>query len=257
MQREAIFETWAPPGGVWSLWARPILFAQMPESGDPGSGSAGEQPVRFAPQSTRGDMLIPEVYARGQAVLVVDLPGEESVWAGLALAGLGYRPVPLYNVCTGPAEVIHQGPIIAALRAGAEHLASLTLTDAPPAFLLDARRMGGGVIRPGDFDNRWQVFPQDFPSAAFLTARGIMRALLIQRGRLDPHEDLAHVLRRWQEAGITIEARDVTNEAPPVPITVGRPAWYRSAWQRVLAILGLRRGSHGGFGGFVPKPSHG
>jgi hypothetical protein len=248
MQREALFEIWVPPGGLWSLWARPILFAQMPEAG---SGPAGGEPWRaldvgWAPG------------AGEQTVLVVDLPGEESVRMGLALAGRGYRPVPLYNACTGPHEVIDQGPIIEALRAGAGYLAAQALTDAAPAFLLDARRMSPArEIRPRAFDNRWKVFPQDFPSAGFLTGRGFTRALLIQRGRTHPQEDLAHALCRWQDAGMALAAKDVAGGARPGPITVDRPAWYRSAWQRVLAVLGLRRGPRGGFGGVVPEPSHG
>jgi hypothetical protein len=29
MNREAIYEAWVPQAGVWSLWARPVLFGQM------------------------------------------------------------------------------------------------------------------------------------------------------------------------------------------------------------------------------------
>jgi hypothetical protein len=25
--KEFIFESWAPPGGIWSDWAKPVLFA--------------------------------------------------------------------------------------------------------------------------------------------------------------------------------------------------------------------------------------
>jgi hypothetical protein len=38
---------------------------------------------------------------------------------------------------------------------------------------------------------------------------------------------------------------------------VAAPPWYRAAWHRALAVLGLRRGGHGGFGGLVPRPGHG
>jgi hypothetical protein len=248
MNREAIFESWIPPGGVWSPWARPILFAQMPEA--EGTRSGGE-PWRGLDVSR-----VPE--GGDKVVVVVDLPGEESVWTGLALAGRGYRPVPLYNACTGPHEVIDQGPIIQALRAGAGYLAGLQLADAAPAFLLDARRMSPArEVRPGDFDNRWQVFAEDFTSAAFLTRRGFQRAVLLVRGRREPAEDLAHVLHRWQDAGMSIEILDLTAGAAPVPINVARPRWYRAAWQRALAILGLRRGYRGGFGAVVPTPRHG
>jgi hypothetical protein len=294
MKREAIFASWVPPDSAWSLWARPILFAQMEDSDT-------EYPVdewldfdvRWAPPST------------SKVVLVLDLPGREAVAAGLALAGRGYRPVPLYNACSGEHEVIDQSAIIHGLRAGAAYLAARTLTDPSPAFLLDARRMTGEA-RPKDFDNRWKVFPQDFPSAAFLIQQGFNRVLLVQRQRVQPLEDLAHVLLRWQDAGLVLEAlalpdvlsdalrrwqdtasgreapgpTQVTTPGPvtgpgltsertppprqerpssPVPLNVDRPAWYRSAWQRVQAILGLRRSSLGGFGYVVHEPgrSHG
>jgi hypothetical protein len=130
--------------------------------------------------------------------------------------------------------------------------------DAPPAFLLDSRRMSPAQpVRPGMFDNRWKVFPQDFPAGHFLQSHRIGRILLIQRHSGQPQEDLAHVLRRWQDAGLAIQQKDVTNALPPRDITVGRPAWYRAMWYRVLAMLGLQRGRPGGFGGIIPEPSKG
>jgi hypothetical protein len=246
MRREAIFEAWVPAAGTWSLWARPILFAQMSEEAETAPPRADPWRARWAPAASE------------HAAVVVDLPGEESVLTGLSLATHGYRPVPLFNACTGPSEVVDQRPIIEALRDGASYLAGQPLPDAPPAFLLDARRMAlGREIRPGDFDNRWQIFPQDFPSSGFLKPRGCTRVLLVQRDRLQPHEDLAHVLCRWQDAGLAIEAKDVAQTTPPTPLTVARPPRYRSVWHRVLTVLGLRRGAHGGFGGVVGRPSHG
>jgi hypothetical protein len=278
MRREQIFEAWVPPDGPWSLWARPILFAQMPDPHEEPAHAGGL--VAASPWLGRDPSWVPG--AGEGAVVVVDLRGEHSVLMGLALAGCGYRPVPLYNACTGPAEVIDQGPILRHLRAGAPYLASLTLpAAAPPAFLLDWRRMKPeGPVAPGVFDNRWQVFPQDFPSAGLLRARGFTRAVLVQdseRRTRDagtpsqhiveatwpatpgrgPQQDLAHVLRRWQDAGMAIESKDLAVAGLPVPITVDRPPRYRATWYRVLALLGLRRCLGGGFGGIVPSPRHG
>ncbi len=255
MQREEIFEAWVPPAGAWSLWARPVLFAQMSEQAE----EPAQAPAARADTPWLGSdpSWVPQV---GEHVaIVIDLDGEQSVHMGVALAGCGYRPVPLYNGCTGPAEVIDQGPILQALRREAAYLRSLALPeDAPPAFLLDARRMDPRIqVPPGAFDNRWQAFPQDFPSAALLRTRGIKRVILLQEWHRQPQEDLAHVLRRWQDAGITIEVKYLRDPGPATRIVVDRPLLYRKPWYRVLSILGLRPSAKGGFGGIVPEPRHG
>src|SRR5579864_6469451 len=176
MDREDVFAAWVPPDDAWSLWARPVLFAQMPVATD----AAREPP------SPRLDVSWLPGAAAAMA-LVIDLPAAASVWMGLAAAEKGYRPVPLYNGCTGPHEVIPQGEIIAALRAGAGVLAQQQLSGAPPAFLLDAdRARPARPIQPGDFDNRWQIFPEDLPSPAVLRERGLTEVLLIQRGATKP-----------------------------------------------------------------------
>jgi hypothetical protein len=249
MQPEEVYESWVPPGGAWSLWARPVLFAQMA----PGQ----EGPPLAVPWSGLDVSWVPA--AGGGTALVLDLAGEEAVRTGLALAARGYRPVPLYNACTGPHEVIDQGPILQALRAGAAYLRSLNLSpSAPPAFLLDAKRLSPSrPVQTGVFDNRWQVFPQDFPSAEALKARRVVRVVLVQRGGLLPREDLADVLRGWQERGVTLLTKDVTGDATPAPLRVNPLPWYRGVWNRVLEALGQRRSPPAGFGHFVPEPSHG
>jgi hypothetical protein len=247
MNREEIYECWVPSTSEWSLWARPVLFAQMGDSitMHPSGDTWSSLDVSWAPGID------------ANVAVVVDLPGQESVQTGLALAGRGFRPVPLYNACTGQYEVIDQFQIIKLLSNGAGYLATLKLTDARPVFLLDSRRMSPAKVQPKDFDNRWKVFPQDFPSAAFLQSYGITGALLVQRGGNKPAEDLAHILRRWQDAGIAIGAVDLSGASTPSPIVVERPINYRSPWHRVLEMVGLRRNPQGGIGEVVPEPSHG
>jgi hypothetical protein len=248
MQREAIYEAWVPQGGVWSLWARPVLFAQMPDTVEPSS----EQPWLA--------MAIDWVPPPGEKVVVVlDLPGDVAVHFGLALAGRGFRPVPLFNGCTGPNEAIDQGPILRALQAGAAYLGGLSLpADAPPAFLLDSRRgYAERPLRPGVFDNRWKVFPEDFPSEEVLQQRAVRRVLLVQRDRYETYDDLARVLRYWQEAGIALEAKYLAEPGPPRRLVVPAIPWYRRWWYGLLALLGVQRSPRDGFGYVVPEPSHG
>jgi hypothetical protein len=247
VQREEVHEIWAPPEGVWSLWVRPVLFAQMPEDAPAGPRPWADLDVSWAPPAAE------------HVVVVVDLPGQASVHTGLALARRGYRPVPLFNACTGPHEVIEQGSVQRALHDGAADLRALNLpADAPPAFLLDDRRQGpGGTVRPGAFDNRWRVYPEDFPSEDVLLARGLSRVVLVQWGRRQPRDDLALVLWDWQEAGMRVAVKDVADGPPLRPFVVSRPPWPRRLWQRLLAALGWRRSPRGGFGYVIPEPTHG
>src|SRR5262249_55269600 len=197
----AIYEAWVPQVGAWSLWARPVVFGQMRATSGP--DPAYPTPIRWAwdlfgqtPEAGGEQpwLSLPVYWApppAQNAVLILDLPGAEGVHLGLALAGRGYRPVPLFNGCTGPSELPHQGPILRALRDGAVFLAARTLPgDAPPAFLLDSRRQSlPRPLRPGMLDNRWQVLPEDFPSAQLLDQRGVSRVAWVGRGK--PQDDLA------------------------------------------------------------------
>jgi hypothetical protein len=267
MNREAIYEAWVPPTGSWSLWARPVLFGQMSDTS--GQGPAYPTPIRWAwdlfgqAPSTVGEQ--PWLNLRiawapppvQNAVLILDLPGDEGVHLGLALAGHGYRPVPLYNGCTGPSELLDQGPILRALRDGAAFLSASALpSEAPPALLLDSRRQTlPRPLRPGMLDNRWQVFPEDFPSAQVLHQRRVSRVIWI--GYSKPQDDLARVLRVWQEAQIKLESKDLAIAGPPHRLIVPLTPWWRRWWNRLRSWFGLQGRPHDGFGYIVPERTHG
>lgn len=204
--------------------------------------------------------------------MVLDLPRDEGIWLGLALATRGYRPVPLYNALPlpfgmpvfdpssqRPVAAVDVVPIVSALRQGVEQLAVLKIPrEAPPVFILDANRQGGGVrMLPDEFDNRSVCFTTDFPSANYLTSHGIRAVLLVQRERLEPQTDLAHVLRRWQDAGLPLQRMRIDQPSEREQFQVQRPSWYRSMFQRALAAFGLRRSPAGGFGAWIPESSSG
>src|SRR5436190_12804335 len=197
MTKDEIFSIWAPSESPWTRWIKPVLFAYL----DPGvTHPPFEEPVpdvSWAPRPAE------------KTALVLDLPGAEGVVAGIALASLGYRPIPLYNALPLPfgarvldplslksVAAVNVLPILAALRNGAEALVQLTLPpEAPPAFLLDANRAGEKrKMLPGEFDNRSICFTTDFPSVTFLASQGIQRVILVQKSRTEPQRDLAHSL---------------------------------------------------------------
>jgi hypothetical protein len=205
-----------------------------------------------------------------RTALVLDLPKDEGVWLGIALAGQGYRPVPLYNALPlpfgapaidpasqRPVAAVDVVPIVRALRRGADQLVSLKIPHAaPPVFLLDANRQGTGVRMLSDeFDNRSVCFTTDFPSAKYLITHGIKGVLLVQRERIEPQTDLAHVLRRWQDGGLPLQRMRVEQPAQRERFEVNRPSWYRAMFQRVLMGFGLKRAAGGGFGAWIPDSS--
>jgi len=253
MNRESIYEFWAPSDALWSRWAKPVLFACQ-SALPPPAGLDEAVEVSWAPAATEN------------VVLVLDLPGNQGVLMALALAARGYRPVPLYNAVPNPqpqletedgpravVTLVEVRPIMAALWHGAARLQNLSLAlEAPPAFLLDANRRGGGPFPiEGCFDNRSVSFTTDFPSANFLFAHNFRRALLVQAGGNQPQPDLAHTLRRWQEAGIAIELKRLDTPGSPIPCNVERPWHFGRFWYRFWTLLGLTRNKLGGFGGLI------
>ena len=149
-----------------------------------------------------------------------------------ACAAHPWAAIPLVNV----------DAIVHALRAVGEPLGNLQLpANAPPVFLLDAERFAGGSFaEPGRFDNRWWVFPQDFPSMNFLQSRGIRSIILGQRNAAGPQEDLAHVLLRWQQGGIQILVVGTNGQSPPIPQQVEKAGWI-SGVMVSRACAGVRR----------------
>jgi hypothetical protein len=251
MIREELFEIWAPTGGPWSDWAKPVLFAHWP------------RPLPAIQEPARLDLTgVPPVDDR--VALVVDLQGVASVDLGLALAAVGYRPVPLFNALPPPRDgrpgvaVVLVEPILAALVHGAEQLRATTLpTDAPPAFLLDADRQSAlRDVSPGAFDNRSVVFPTDFPSAARLAAHGIRRAVLVREQPGPIGDDLEDALRPWQTDGLQIDVIWLSQPGSPVPIALSRRTWLGRLWWWLNRSY-PRRNRAGDFGAFIPHPTGG
>jgi hypothetical protein len=280
MTEAEIFKVWAPPLGVWSPWCKPVLFAHL-YVGDEYDEYYDE---RFSdedyddddhdyddddhdPEAPPDSPAVPKLALELDGVpsstervaIVVDLPGAMSVNAGLILAErLGYRPVPLFNAAPPAppytsAQVDVRGTMEALLR-GTETLAKLPIdADAPPVFLLDAHRRHGADGLPNEsFDNRSVSFPTDFPSANRLLSRGIRSALVIQTRSGEVEADLAHTLRRFQEAGIVIRQKALDSSTVET-IDVAKPSWFRSAWHYTMERAGLRRNVLGGFGGWLSE----
>jgi hypothetical protein len=257
MTRDEIFEAWAPTAGIWSNWVKPALFAQLPRTLPPDVEAASFDLSWLPP-------------ARDRVSLVVDLPGSGGVHFGLALARLGYRPVPLFNARLPPETgvtgaptteiaVVRVEPILAALTRGAEPLrGSPPPLDAPPAFLIDADRQATHTAPlPGAFDNRSVVFVTDFPSAATLARHGISRAVLVRERPGPIGSDLRYALQVWQQAGVRLELKVLSEPGPPAPLSLPRARWWSGLRHRFMELFGFWRTESGDFGGYIPHPSNG
>ena len=253
MEKEEVFEAWAPRGGVWSPWAKPVPFAHLPRP-------VPELPAP-APFPTEG---VPPPGER--QALVVEMPGPLAVTAGLALAEMGYRPVPLFNAVPPPPIQVGVAPaavdvdtVLAALVRGAERLRALPLlADAPPAFLVDSDRQTPRIaFQPGVFDNRSVLFPTDFPSAAFLTSQGIQGVVLLHPREQPVAWDLARALRPWRSAALPLREWRLDQPGTPAPLDLPR-LWFLTEWgKRLWALLSLRPNPMGGYGGLVTESSGG
>jgi len=254
------YRIWAPDKALWTEWAKPVLFTNMNFSNS----------ELFILKIHNISWL--KIYNRNTAV-IIDLPEEKSVEESLALAYMGYRPVPLYNgVCTHNLKnmIIDVSNLSKALYAGAEQLSSIDIKDdAPPVFMLDSGRMKAWGRSPGMYDNRWCIFPQDMPSASFLIKQNINKVII--RTELTKtffakifyedkiQHDLLHILYRYQEAGISIQLSCAENTAVKrgneevKDITISKPSRYKSLTYRISVIMGLSRNATGGFGRQIPE----
>jgi hypothetical protein len=252
MTSEEVLKIWAPSSSPWGRWTKAVLFSFM------------DSPIPQHPQAPITSWPVPFL---NDEAFVLNLPGAEGVRLGLALAAVGYRPIPLYNACPHPigisgsekkdfngstVPVVDVIPTMRALENGADVLRNIALpASAPPAFLLDSDRHNAAVSPDvGWFDNRSIVRTSDLPSADFLRARGIERLVLVQSSeRLQT--DLKEMLLSWQDAGISLLIQSPSEPWHPSILKVQRPSFLMSLWNRTLLRLRYQPNSSGAFGRIV------
>ncbi len=219
MKREDVHAAWAPEGGAWSSWVKPVLFGSLPDDVEPDF----ELPEGVWPTAE----LLRPLGALTDVAAVVDLPQADGVWTGVALGAHGLRPIPLYNALPHEDGFVDLYPIREALVDACGRVATLS-PGAPPAFLLDTLRLTErrltGAKQP--YDNRSIVRATDFPSAASLLSHGLRRILLIQ-GTTKRHQlDLEPILLAWQSGGLELWRLVATNSQPAAPYQFSRLPWY-------------------------------
>jgi len=199
MTNKECYKIWAPSGKKWTDWVRPVPF--IAAKADVKGYHAGE-------------LSIPSVDCIDEswksAAVIVDLPGDESVEMGLALAKLGYRPIPIYN---GTIEqknaraTVDNQTVGAALIWGAEILKKIKIDDeALPVFLLDKNRLNRFKIDVSVFDNSWDVYPQDLPSADYFLKNDIHKIIVISDSL---SKDLKTIFKKFKKKNVVIDLMKV------------------------------------------------
>jgi len=194
MKGKEIFKIWAPGGSKWTDWVRPVLFVAIDDGGRANSVMNFELPdISYIDK------------AEGNTAIILDLPGYDGIKEGLVLAKLGFRPIPLYNGTNeqlGAMALVDNHIIINALVWGASELSAIDMpASAPPVFLLDSNRTHRYKMSVSIFDNSWDLYNQDMPSAEYFMNNGINK--IIVKGETI-QKDLAKILYEFQKKGITI-----------------------------------------------------
>ncbi len=193
-----IYQIWAPYGKKWVDWVRPVPFIEIHTQKKGYVISQVSVPEQIAIET-----------ADGKAAIIVDLPGTDSIEMGLVLAKKGYRPIPIFNGVEeqrGARATTDNQSIDIALFYGAKILEQISIPeDAPPAFLLDSNRLQRYKIDDSIFDNSWDIYPQDIPSAKYFFSEGIEKIIVIGDGI---SRDLKKILRDFKKKGLHIYLSD-------------------------------------------------
>ena len=194
MTNKEIYKIWAPDKKRWVDWVRPVPFINIDDS------SSRKEFIDYRIPSIN---YLKEVL--NDTALIIDIPGIDSIKEGIALARLGYRPIPIFNGTDPPIGTISttNNQIIKPLLIwGAFELKNIKLkNDAPPVFLLDQNRLNRYKINNGIFDNSWDIYDGDLPSPKYLLENGINK-IIVRSNFLA--KDLRKILYKWQKNNIKI-----------------------------------------------------
>lgn len=197
MRGKEIYKIYAPNGAKWIDWVRPVPFVAI--------DTYNRKPI--ADWMERKAMFLKN-YQQDTAIFV-DLPGKESIELSIDLAYKGYRPIPIFNGTDeqpGSQATTNTYLIESCLINGSEKLKNIKLdNNANPAFLLDSYRTNRYRAKESIFDNSWDLYKQDIPSAEYFKQNGITKIIIVGDGI---QRDLKKIFLKFQEKGIDIYLTD-------------------------------------------------
>ena len=194
MKAKEVYKTWYEKGGIWKGWIRPVPFIGI---------DTPKENLEII------DYHIPKIKYINKmfhnTAIIIDESGVDSIEEGIALAHLGYIPIPIFN---GTNPSIHSktttnNSIIEPLLIwGALKLKEMKLSkDNPPVFLLDSNRLHRYKITNSIFDNSWDVYPQDLPTHHYFKKNNITK-IIVRSNQLN--KDLKKILYQYQKNKIDI-----------------------------------------------------
>ena len=193
MRGKEIYKIYAPNGAKWIDWVRPVPFVAI--------DTYNRKPI--ANFLDRKAMFLKK-YQQDTAIFI-DLPGKESIELGIGLAHMGYRPIPVFNGTDeqqGSQATTNTYLIESYLINGSQKLKNIELkNDANPVFLLDSHRTNRYRAKESIFDNSWDLYKQDIPSAEYFKQNGITKIIVVGN---TIQRDLKKIFLKFQEKGIDI-----------------------------------------------------
>ena len=218
MTGKDVYKIWAPPGAKWTDWCQPAPFTSINDL------LCAYRICNFN---------IPEIsyvsLMNMDTAIIVDVHGYDGIEEGLGLALMGCRPVPLYNGTMeqdGAMALVDNTSIAYALKWGASELTGISIDDdAAPVFLLDSDRLFRYKMDVSVFDNSWDVYDYNLPSAEYFKSNGINK-IIVRSDKI--HKDLAIILYGFQKKGITIlytngyeTPKEISVKKPPRKVRKG------------------------------------
>ena len=193
MRGKEIYKIYAPVGAKWIEWVRPVPFVAI--------DTYNRKPI--SDWQDRKAMFLKK-YQQDTAIFI-DLPGKESIELSIDLAYIGYRPIPIFNGTdeqSGSQATTNTYSIESCLINGSEKLKNIQLkNDANPTFLLDSYRTNRYRARESIFDNSWDIYKQDIPSAEYFKQNGITKIIVVGN---TVQRDLKKIFLKFQGKGIEI-----------------------------------------------------
>ena len=234
MLAKEIYKIWAPVGAKWVDWVRPAPFIGINEKLE--TFETGEFKTHLASyisilntyqNNMKNGVSSKEFNLKtnniNSVAIIIDLPGIDSIKEGLAVAQMGFRPIPIYNGTEeqlGAMPTVDNSSIKIGLLKGALELKKIKLDkDAPPAFLLDSNRTNRYKMNESVFDNSWDVYAQDMPSAEYFLNNGINKIIIIAKKL---NKDLQKILYNYQNKKIEIYLASEYDNIKKIKVKKGR-----------------------------------